>query len=170
MANLTGKQERFVKEYLADNNATQAAIRAGYSPKCANDTACKIMKSPAVRARLEEALEKRSERTKIRQDRVILELARVAFANVADLVDFTTGDLKPDVSQDDTAAIAGAKIRRVLTAEGECREVQIRMADKLRALELLGRHLGLFTDNLNPTGNLGVVIVNDIPRPSKNTA
>lgn len=163
---MTERQKRFCEEYLIDLNATQAAIRAGYSPKTANEQGCQVLANISVRARIDEALAERSKRTGVNQDRVIRELARVAFANATDVVDFETAELIQSATSDDTAAIASVKVKTIPTSDGLGIEREIRMADKLKALELLGRHMGMFTDNLKVTGDLGVQIIDDISGPN----
>ncbi len=161
MAKLTARQERFVEEYLIDLNATQAAIRAGYSVKTANEQGSRLLSNVSVRARIDEALAERSRRTGINQDRVLRELARLAFVNAPDLINVTDATLLEDASPDDTAAIASVKVKRRATDDGDEVEREIRLADKLKALELLGKHLGMFTDRL-AVDITGVKIVDDI--------
>lgn len=160
---LTKKQERFVEEYLVDLNATQAAIRAGYSPDSAGTIAGENMKKPQIRARVDAAMAELSRRTGVNQERVIRELARVAFLNPTDVIDFNSAKLLDTVTDDDTAAIASIKVKTIPGAEGTGVEREIRVADKLKALELLGKHFGMFTDNFRLTGELGVRIVDDVP-------
>lgn len=76
---LTAKQETFVQEYLTDLNATQAAIRAGYSPRTAKHTGCRILQKPDVARIIAEARRKREIRTGITQDRILERLAEIAF-------------------------------------------------------------------------------------------
>lgn len=158
---LTAKQQRFIEEYLIDLNGTQAAIRAGYSPKTASSIAYELLRKPQVRARLDEAIAERSRRTGVNQDRVIRELARLGFVNAADVINFDDATLRPGASADDTAAIASVRVKRVQTADGEVVEREIRLADKTRALELLGKHLGMFKDGAVNV-NVGVQIIDDI--------
>ncbi len=106
---LTEKQKRFVAEYLVDLNATQAAIRAGYSEKTAGSVGNENLKKPEIREALQKAIKDRESRTEITQDQVLGELRKVAFAKAADYTDAT-----------------------------------LKYSNKLRALELLGKHLGLF--------------------------
>lgn len=160
---LTAKQERFVEEYLVDLNATQAAIRAGYSPDSAGTIAGENMKKPQIRARVDTAIAKLSTRTGVNQERVIRELAKVAFVNAADVIDFDTATIASGASREDTAAIASIKVKTIPTADGEGVEREIKVADKLKALELLGKHFGMFTDNVRLSGDVGVQIVDDIP-------
>lgn len=84
---LTKKQKRFVEEYLIDLNATQAAIRAGYSPDTAKSIGCENLTKPDISAAISKAQAERSRRTGINQDRVIRELAKVAFLNPVDVID-----------------------------------------------------------------------------------
>ena len=84
MANLTPKQERFCEEYLIDLNATQAAIRAGYSEKTAYSAGQRLLRNVEIQNRIAELKAERSKRTEITQDRVVKELAAMAFANVTE--------------------------------------------------------------------------------------
>ena len=154
---MTAKQKRFVEEYLIDLNATQAAIRAGYSPNSARDIGSENLTKPHIRARVEEALAERSKRTGINADRVVRELARIAFVNAADVINFDSATLSENASEDDTAAIASVKVKTIPTDAGEGVEREIRMCDKLKALELLGKHLGMF--NNDPESNVPVTVV-----------
>ncbi len=162
MARLTQKQKRFVDEYLIDLNATQAAIRAGYSSKTAYSIGEENLRKPDIRAYLDKAMADLSKRTGVNQEIVIRELARVAFVNPEDVIDFDTVTIRPEASRDDTAAIAALKVRVIQTPNGEGIEREIRMCDKLKALELLGKHFGMFTSNVNVTASLGVQIIDDI--------
>lgn len=162
MAKLTAKQQRFVEEYLIDLNATQAAIRAGYSPKTAKEIGSETLSKPNIRAHVDEALAERSKRTGINADRVVRELARIAFVNAADVINFDSATLSENASEDDTAAIASVRVKTIPTDAGEGVEREIRMCDKLKALELLGKHLGMFTDKISISGDMGVKIVDDI--------
>jgi phage terminase small subunit len=164
MAELRNKKhELFVQEYLVDLNQTQAAIRAGYSPISASQTASEIMANPKVRTRVEELRAERSKRTGVNADRVVQELARIAFVNPTEVVNAKDATLKEDADEDDTAAIASVKVK-IVDGDFSSVEREIKFADKLKALELLGKHLGMFTDNVKLTGDVGVTIVNDIPR------
>lgn len=164
---MTNKQKRFCEEYLIDLNATQAAIRAGYSPRSAHAIATETLQKPAVRACIDKALAEQSSRTGVTADRVVRELAKVAFVNSDDVVDFGSATVKPDASKDDTAAIASVRVKTIPTKDGDGVEREIKLADKLKALELLGKRFGLFTDNVNISGEGVVQIVDDIPKASK---
>ena len=161
---LTYKQQCFCEEYLIDLNATQAAIRAGYSAKSASNISSELLAKEAITENINRAMAIRSRRTGVNADRVIQELAKVAFLNPTDLVDFNRAMLLADVSSSDTAAIASVKVKEVSGDDIDSIEREIKFCDKLKALELLGKHLGMFTDNIHLTGDVGVEIINDIPR------
>lgn len=142
---MTKKQKLFCEEYLIDLNATQAAIRAGYSPESARQSGTDNMKNPYIRARIEKAMAERSRRTGVNAERVVLELAKIAFVNAGMVIDATDATLKTDAALEDLAAIQSIKVKDM----GDMGiEREIRMADKLKALELLGRHLGMFNDKI----------------------
>lgn len=102
---MTKKQKRFAEEYLIDLNATQAAIRAGYSPGTAKSIGSENLTKPDVQACIAKAMAERSKRTGVNADRVVTELAKIAFVNASDVIDADTATLKPDAAPEDTAAI-----------------------------------------------------------------
>ena len=140
---LNPKQQRFVEEYLIDLNATQAAIRAGYSPKTATAIASENLAKPNISAAIACAMAERSKRTGITQDRVLEELAKVAFIKLTDIVD-DTGKSKADATDEDRACIESIKYKRTDTDTGYSEEREVKASPKLKALELIGRHLGMF--------------------------
>ena len=127
---LTPKQARFVEEYLVDLNATQAAIRAGYSEKTARQVASENLSKPYIQEAVAQAPRERSERTKVDQDWVIERLIAIHDAAM------------------------GA--HPVYDKEGEEKGFTFNPNAANRALELLGRHLGMFTDRLDLGGTLGI--------------
>lgn len=149
---MTKKQKRFVEEYLIDLNATQAAIRAGYSPETAYSIGSENLKKPEIRACIEKAMAERSKRTGINQDRIIMELAKIGLLNPKDLVDFDEATVKEEAAEEDLAAIASVRVKRFPTKDGEGIEREIKMHDKIKALELLGRHFGMFKDKVEVSG------------------
>lgn len=155
---MTGRERAFVSEYLIDLNAYAAAVRAGYAPSTARNAASWIDEArpakPKVRELLEKQMAERSKRTGVTADRVILELARIAFANVTDVVDVNTGRVLEDANREDTAAIAGIRMKN-----GEnSTEAEVKFADKLKALELLGKHMGMWVDNVKIDGSVPVIV------------
>ena len=152
---MTNKQRRFVEEYLIDLNATQAAIRAGYSPDTAEEQGARLLRFVKVSTAVKQAIAERSRRTGVNAERVVTELAKIAFANITDIANITEAVLKDDAARDDTAAVLSVKVKRGI---GESVEREIKMHDKVKALEQLGRHLGLFNDKLRLENLLPVVI------------
>ena len=157
------KQKRFCAEYLVDLNATQAAIRAGYSPASAGSIGYELRKKPDIRARIDKGIAEQERRTGINADRVLRELGRIAFVSAPDLVNMDDATLKDGASADDLAAIASVKVKTIPGPMGDGFEREIRLADKLKALELIGKHLGMFTDKVELNAVEAVQIVDDIP-------
>lgn len=148
---MTKKQKRFVEEYLIDLNATQAAIRAGYSPDTAYSIGNENLKKPEIKTRIDKAMAERSKRTGVNADRVVMELAKIAFVNADDVIDFKTATVKEGALPEDLAAIQSVKVK---TFGEDGLEREIKMADKIKTLELLGRHLGMFKDKVEVSGAL----------------
>ena len=154
---MTKKQKRFVEEYLIDLNATQAAIRAGYSPHTAKDIGCENLAKPNIAAAISQAMAERSRRTGINQDRVLQELVRIGFAKITDVVDPETAKILADASEDDLACIQSIKIKP--NEFGTEREVKKKK--KKAALVDLGKHLGLFKDKVELSGDMDLNITID---------
>lgn len=133
---LTEKQKRFVQEYLVDLNATAAAQRAGYKDP---NIGRQLITKNNVSAAIQEAMDKRQSRVEITQDRVLRELAAIAFAKGTDYASIISGMVMVtdtgELTEEQKAAIVAIK----QTKEG----VEVKLADKLKALELLAKHLGL---------------------------
>lgn len=155
--NLTVKQRMFVEEYLIDLNATQAAIRAGYSAKTADQQGSRMLANVKVQQAIAERMAERSKRTGVNQDRVVLELAKVAFLKMTDVVD-RNGAIKQDASEDDLACIESIKYKESDNEYGGSVEREVKVASKLKALELLGKHLGMWNDKLDVNVTAPIVI------------
>lgn len=153
---LTDKQERFCQEYLVDLNAMQAAIRAGYSEATAGAIGHENLNKPEIQERVAELMKERSDRTKITQDRVLAEIAAVAFYRPSRvLVTSPSGDVFMDYSKAEAEDLDMiTEVKRTPGKFGD--SVAIKRVDKLKALEMAGRHLGLFTDRHAHEGELGV--------------
>jgi phage terminase small subunit len=136
---LSAKQSRFVAEYLLDLNVTQSAIRAGYSAKHADSIGARLVRKSQVSRAIEQAIQTRSRRTEIHQDRVLQELAVIAFATVSDVLAWQGERLELRDPGPATPAIKQISARR--TRRGA--RVSVTMHDKLQALKLLAQHLGL---------------------------
>lgn len=149
---LNARQQRFCKEYVKDLNATRAYKKVY---KCAYSTAgvegSKSLKNPKIKAYVTQLLKEREKRTDITTDKVLKELAKIGFANITDIAEVVT-DSKgnkqriiisdtEDLAEQDLAAVAEIKE----TKEG----VAVKMHDKLKALDSIARHLGMYNDKLN---------------------
>ena len=161
---MTKKQKRFVEEYLIDLNATQAAIRAGYSTATAKDIGCENLAKPNIRDKIDKALAERSKRTGVTADRVIQELAKIAFVNAEDVINFETGGVRADADKEDLAVIQSVKVKEMSGEKGDSTEREVKLADKQRALELLGKHLGMFSNDINVSmkNAIQVELVDDV--------
>lgn len=169
---LTLKQQRFADEYLVDLNAKQAAIRAGYSPRSAEVTGAKLLSNTKVAAYVKSAASAQQERTRITADVVLGELLRLARVDLSEAYD-ESGKLRPvrEMPEDLRRAIAGVESDEIWEwvedDDGERRRElvgftrKVKFWDKTRALELLGKHLKLFTDRVDVTSN-GQTIANVI--------
>lgn len=157
MVKLTEKQQRFVNEYLIDLNATQATIRAGYSTKTADVQGSRMLGNVKVQQAISEAMAERSKRTGVNQDRVVLELAKIAFVKMTDIVDHQ-GQIKSSATEDDLACIESMKYKRSESGTGSSVEREVKIAPKLKALELLGKHLGMWNDKLDLNITAPIVI------------
>lgn len=154
------KQKAFATEYVIDYNATQAAIRAGYSERSAYSQAHELLKKPEIQEVIKELEAEASTRTKVSKDMVIKELARVAFVDPRKLFD-EEGRPKDIrfLDPDTAAALASVDIYEEFDYNGDDKELsgytkKYKWADKLRALEMLGKHLGMFTDKVHVEGSV----------------
>jgi phage terminase small subunit len=153
---LTDKQSAFVREYLVDLNATQAAVRAGYSARTADKVGSELLGKTRVREAVDEALRGRAVRVEVRQDDVLRELLNLALVDIGDAFD-GEGRLKdlsampPGVRR----AISSIEVEEHADEDGILVVTRkLRFWDKPKSLELLGKHLKLFTDRVEHSGAL----------------
>jgi phage terminase small subunit len=151
---ITPKKQLFAQEYLVDLNATKAAERAGYSAKTAYSQGERLLRDVDVKKLIADAMAKRSQSTEITAERVLQELARVAFFDPRRLLN-ADGSPKPiNELDDDTAAVlAGMDISEEYEGSGEGRKFigytkKVKVSDKVAALGLAMRHLGMLKDKL----------------------
>jgi len=167
MTKLTDKQQKFCQEYIVDLNATQAALRAGYSAKCINFQGPKNLVKPCIRNEIQRLKAERSERTQIKADDVVLELAKVAFSNIED---YLTVDDKGEthlksfegIKRDVLAAIESIKINTTKNKDDsrEYTTTQFKLHSKLNALEQLGKHLGIYDKDNAQRQNPFILVFN----------
>jgi len=151
---LTPKQAAFIEEHAIDLNATQAAIRAGYSAKTAKEQATRLLSNVHVAAAIKANRAERSIRTEITADRVLQGLAAIAFADPRKLFDANGGMRPMHELDDDTRAALVIETTQGTDADGNPTFTRkTKFADKLFALDRLARHLGLFQDKLKISGD-----------------
>lgn len=138
----TAKQQRFIEEYLLDLNASRAAVRAGYSARSAGSVSWRLLRHPAIAEAVAAAKQERAERTRLDQDRVIRELSRIAFGDLRDLAEWDGESLTLKSSDSLSEAAAAAVCEVSQTQSG----IKLKRCDKLKALELLMRHAGMFRE------------------------
>lgn len=164
MAKMTARQQLFCEEYLTDLNATQAAIRAGYSEKYAHTNAAKLLQNTTIKEYIEKRKKDRIKRTEITQDAVLQEIALVAFAvatdyakvvereatvevdgNIIPLLDAEGNPVKYRTVEPVLTEELTEEQKRALAVIKKGRDgFEIKPHDKMKALEMLGRHLGLW--------------------------
>jgi phage terminase small subunit len=143
MSKLTAKQSQFCQEYLIDLNATQAAIRAGYSTKTADKIGHENQKKPEIQARIEELRQSQQQRTQVNADLVVEKFWKIANFDIRSVCTFdgSNWQFKP-FSEWDESAFSVISITGV-TKDGK---PQIKSESKLAALDSLSKHLGLYSD------------------------
>lgn len=178
---LNDKQKMFCDEYIIDLNATQAAIRAGYSEKTAYSQGQRLLKDVEIQRYIQERKADRMERTEITQDFVLKELLAIASVNATDYARIVEKNATVDIDGQmvqlydaDGNPVKYRTVEPILT--DELTEVQkkalsvikkgrdgfeIRPYDKVRVLELLGKHLGMWTDRVDLEANVDLKVVVD---------
>jgi phage terminase small subunit len=152
----------FVAEFIVDRNGTQAAIRAGYSPKTAEQQASRLLRKVQVKAEIDRRLGKLQQKLEITAERVLEELAKMGFSNMLDYVQVHGPDALIDLStltREQAAAIQEITVDEYLEGSGDeartVKRTRIKLASKRENLELLGKHLKLFTEKVEHTGKDG---------------
>lgn len=169
---MTDAQKRFCDEYLIDLNATRA-YKVAYSrckkDETANVNGSKLLRNTKVQEYISERMKEREKRTEITQDMVIKELAKIAFLDIRKLYT-ENGQLKniADIDSDTVGAISQLETLEEYEGYGDDREKigdtqKVKLLDKTKALELLGKHLGMFNDiNVNMKNAVQVELVDDV--------
>ncbi|WP_257812311.1 terminase small subunit [Aggregatibacter actinomycetemcomitans] len=144
---LTNKQKRFIQEYLIDLNATQAAIRAGYSEKTAYSIGQENLNKPEIQRGIAEAQNKRSERTQIKQDDVI----RMLLENI-EIASGKKAVIKTEIRKSEDGKLVGDDIAQFVYESSSVN----------RSLELLGKHFGMFSEKVEVSGDLHIEQRNEL--------
>lgn len=154
---LNAKQQAFCDEYIIDFNATQAAIRAGYSEKTSYSHGQRLLNDVEIQKAISKNQIERSKRTEITQDRVLLEIARLAFNDPRKVFDDNNALLPVKQWPDEVAAaISSIKTKEITDSEGNTVGIsqEVKFWDKSKNLDLAARHLGMLNDKLELGGNI----------------
>ena len=154
---LTAKQKIFADEYLIDLNATRA-YKVAY-PKVKNDetasaAGARLLRNVKVEDYIQKRMKDREKRTEITQDMVLKELAKIGFADVTDFVTIEDKGTYKAVQVKTTDEMPGDKLGAIAGIKEGANGIEIKLNDKGKALELIGRHLGMFKDKLEVSGTL----------------
>lgn len=146
---LTPKQELFIREYLVDLNATQAAIRAGYAERGARTRGAELLANRNIASRIQEQMDKRKTKIELNAEMVLKRLSEIAFTDINEFMEneyyendegekvFYGRKIKENLFDNE-------KICAVAGLEPGAYGTKLKMKDQLKALEMLSRHLGLF--------------------------
>ena len=149
---MTEKQKIFADEYLIDLNATRA-YRVAYPSVKKDEVAAvngsKLLRNTKVQEYISERMQERQQRTEVTQDRVIKELAAIAFARATDYVEIRSNGVCGTVVIKPTADLSDEQVRAIAGIKEGANGIEIKLNDKEKALELLGRHLGMWNDKLD---------------------
>ncbi|MBU1082491.1 MAG: terminase small subunit [Spirochaetes bacterium] len=153
---LTAKQEMFCNEYLIDLNATQAAIRAKYSKKTAQQASSRLLLNVVIQERISELQKRLRVKTGITAERVIAEFAKIAFANIQDYIskDNEIVDLS-EIDKDKAAAVDSIQVdirHDGGQSKGYTEKIRLKLHSKESALENLGKHLGIYEKDNSQQG------------------
>lgn len=161
---MTDKQVMFAKEYIVDLNATQAAIRAGYSERTAKSIGQENLTKPDLQSYIQELMEERSKRTEITADMVLREYAKLGFSNITDYLKVVEQEVRTESGMQsyktvdifETDSIDRSKLDAVAEIKQTKEGISLKLHDKKGALDSMARHLGMFNDNVHVTGTLTI--------------
>ena len=150
LSELTDMQQLFVDNYLVTLNAKKSAIAAGYSPDSASDLGHQLLKHPLVSKQLRKAMSRRAKRLELSADNILREIARVAFSDIRAVMSFDANGVKvksSDKIHSDAAAAIQSVEHKLSETKDNCNiSVKVKMHDKMKALDMAGRHLGLWKE------------------------
>lgn len=145
-------QKRFVKEYVVDFNAPRAFVAAGYSQKSSPSYPYVLLRDEKIKDAIQKEIDAKLQRIEITQDHVIYELAKIAFSDISNYIHWDEHGNITVVPSTEPNLATSAISEFQKTKNGNV--VRIKMYDKIKALELLGRCLGMFTDKLELRGEV----------------
>lgn len=162
MANIKDKQKQFCKEYLIDLNATQAALRAGYSEKTARQIGQKLLTKVDIQQEIQRLKERRNARTELTADFVLKELAAIASTKITDVVNVMNRPIPmedgsvinaPYLVVKNTEELTEAQKSAIASIKQGKNGIEIKMHDKVATLKLIGDHLGMFAPQRDSSDN-----------------
>jgi len=160
---LSAKESRFVDEYLIDLNATQAAIRAGFSKRSADVIASRLVRKPQVSEAIKNGIAERSKKTNITAEKVLVELAVVGFSSIENYVVADCRVLLAEGAPESAMrALSSVKTKTYVDDKGNTTtDVEYKLWPKVEALQLVARHLGMLVDKLQvgTTDDLAGIII-----------
>ena len=159
MGKLTDKQEMFCKEYLIDLNATQAAIRVGYSVKTAEAQSSRLLTNVNIQERITELKESRSNRIEMNADGVLKELKNWVEGDYTDLMMLTAKQIK-ELAPEIRRLITGFKrtTRRIPGTDEEEIQIEIKFIDKIKAMEMISKHIGFYEKDNSQSNKQPIII------------
>ena len=164
MARRISRHEIFAREYVKDLNGTRAAIAAGYAKTTARATASRLLTKSNIQGLVASLTKKHTDKLDLDAEKLLSELSRVGFSNFLDYVNITEeGDAFVDLSsvtQEQAAAIQEVTVNEYMEGKGKdarkVKRTRLKLVDKIRSLDLLGRHLKLFTEKVEMSGLEGL--------------
>lgn len=160
MSKLTAKQLIFCKEYLIDKNATRASVEAGYSKKTAEVQGSRMLRNVKVKEYIDTELEKMMNKLDISADRVMQELANIAFFDIRNIFDSNDNIQQiKDLDESTARAIGSVKFKQEKTdGENFAETMEVKANDKLRALDMLMKNMGMYeSDNKQKDNKDGTI-------------
>ena len=160
MSDLTPKQERFCREYIKDGNGTQAAIRAGYATSGADVQAIRLLGNARIQAYMDELKREQAERLEISADRIVQEIASIAFESITDVIEFDANGVTLKSSKKLPKRTKSAINSVSVTVNPKTGDVktQVKMHDKLAALEKLMKKFNLYPKEMAVLEALGLLL------------
>ena len=164
MARKNSRHETFAREYVKDLNGTRAAIAAGYGKKNARKIASRLLTNVDIQARVAKLTKKHADKLDLSAEKVLSELSSTGFSNILDYLKITEeGGAYVDLSnltQEQAAAIQEVTVDEYVEGKGKharkVKRTKLKLVDKIRSLDLLGRHLKLFTEKIEVSGTAGL--------------
>lgn len=172
MVELSPQHECFVQHYMKNYNVTQAAKKAGYQAQDLPNTGCRILARADVKMRIKEIQEERKAQYQVSEAELVEQLQKIAFSDITDFVSWDeNGVMFFDPEKVDGQMITEIDVNATTTFNANGEQIdrvkkKMKFADKMKAIELLGKNIGMFSDNVNHTGKVNITIIDDIGLPT----